>query len=82
MLSHIRQYCRHDGSTFLFYSFSTASISNEVDLDALIAAGGESAQETDNDELLARMLQLEYDKQYDQELSTQEKHYNKDQKGT
>lgn len=38
--------------------------------------------DTADDELMARMLQLEYDKQYDQEVLAKEKQYNKDTKGT
>lgn len=37
--------------------------------------------DTADDELMARMLQLEYDKQYDQEVLAKEKQYNKDTKG-
>ncbi|XP_071142931.1 serine/threonine-protein kinase RIO3-like isoform X2 [Mytilus edulis] len=51
---------------------------NEVDVDALIAAAG--ADETADDELMARMLQLEYDKQNDEELVAKEKLLNKHHK--
>ncbi|XP_076082709.1 serine/threonine-protein kinase RIO3-like isoform X1 [Mytilus galloprovincialis] len=50
----------------------------EVDVDALLAAAG--ADETADDELMARMLQLEYDKQNDEELLAKEKLVNKHQK--
>jgi len=46
---------------------------------AQVAASG--LDDTADDELMARMLQLEYDKQYDQEVLAKEKQYNKDTKG-
>ena len=37
--------------------------------------------DTSRDLLLAQMLQLEYDKEHDQQLLTEEKHFNKHNKG-
>lgn len=49
-----------------------------VDIDTLMAVAG--ADETADDELMARMLQLEYDKQNDEELLAKEKLLNKHHK--
>lgn len=51
---------------------------DDIDFASLVAAGG--IEDTANDELMARMLQLEYDKEYDTELLAKEKHINKDTK--
>ena len=44
-------------------------------------ASGGSVTDTSNDELLARMLQLEFDKEHDTMLRAEERAYNKDSKG-
>ena len=36
---------------------------------------------TDSDVLLAQMLQLEFDREHDQRIKAEEKHYNKHNKG-
>lgn len=41
--------------------------------------GGEES--TDSDFLLAQMLQLEFDKEHDRQLTAEEKHYNKQSRG-
>lgn len=39
-------------------------------------------QDTENDFLLAQMIQLEYDKEYDRTIDSMEKRYNGESKGT
>ena len=41
----------------------------------------DSLLDTSSDLLLAQMLQLEYDKEHDRQLLTEEKHFNKHNKG-
>ena len=50
-------------------------------MEALASVAASGLDDTADDELMARMLQLEYDKQYDQEVLAKEKQYNKDTKG-
>ncbi|KAJ8321907.1 hypothetical protein KUTeg_000378 [Tegillarca granosa] len=48
----------------------------DVDLDTLIAANALNDNDTSNDLMLARMLQMEYDKENNDQLKREEKHYN------
>ena len=41
-----------------------------------------TGQDTENDFLLAQMIQLEYDKEYDRTIDSMEKRYNGESKGT
>jgi len=42
---------------------------------------GGTSPDTENDFLLAQMIQLEYDKEYDRTIDSMEKRYNGDSKG-
>lgn len=43
---------------------------------------GGTSPDTENDFLLAQMIQLEYDKEYDRTIDSMEKRYNGESKGT
>lgn len=45
------------------------------------AISDDSSLDTSSDLLLAQMLQLEYDREHDRQLLTEEKHFNKHNKG-
>ena len=45
------------------------------------ATSDDSSLDTSSDLLLAQMLQLEYDREHDRQLLTEEKHFNKHNKG-
>ncbi|XP_002736242.1 serine/threonine-protein kinase RIO3-like [Saccoglossus kowalevskii] len=57
---------------------STVKTGDTVDFD--LSLFHEDGKETDNDLLLAQMLQLEFDKEHDQMLKNEEQHFNKDSK--
>ena len=42
---------------------------------------GGTSPDTENDFLLAQMMQLEYDKEYDRTIDSMEKRYNRESKG-
>lgn len=51
-----------------------------VERGALLATGP-APEDTQDDYLLAQMLQLEYDKEHDLQLRAEERHFNKHSKG-
>ena len=57
--------------------FYLSSPTHDIPCDVMIEEG----KETDSDLLLAQMLQLQFNREYDAELSREEQKYNKDSKG-
>lgn len=51
-----------------------AGMSSDIPQEVLEALSEDSSE---NDELIARMLQIQFDKEYDEELKREEKHYNR-----
>ena len=47
----------------------------------LLCFSGGTSPDTENDFLLAQMIQLEYDKEYDRSIDSMEKRYNGESKG-
>ncbi len=52
-----------------------------AELTPKLLVAGPAPAETQDDYLLAQMLQLEYDKEHDLRLQAEEKHFNKHSKG-
>ena len=47
----------------------------------MVCVSGGTSPDTENDFLLAQMIQLEYDKEYDRSIDSMEKRYNGESKG-
>ena len=47
----------------------------------MLCFSGGTSPDTENDFLLAQMIQLEYDKEYDRSIDSMEKRYNGESKG-
>lgn len=60
-------------------TYYKALITGETDVSNIFTLG--KVDDTSEDLMLAQMLQYEYDREYDQQLNREEKHYNGNSKG-